>query len=317
VSQDGSSPGLAIASAAPASAPGLRELAGLLGEIGDLKRVHAAHLEDSVAGGRFASAWAALVGGADVREVALRETAAAVTGARLGAIDARVLATAGVSPAVGDEVLERAFDAVSGFIAEPLRAELRAVLGDRPAVTGDGVPRWVAALGRQPRAGATRPGRPRLMLQPEESHAEHCWTVAVGAVLAAPLQDSQIEAPFLCGLAHHLHNAVLPDAGFAGEALLGSELEPLLARLTDEALSELSGPLEWQTRGALGLCVSAESAPSRAFHAADVLDRVLEMDHHARTAAFTVEHALEELELVHEGPTQAFGFAVLEAAGLR
>jgi hypothetical protein len=142
--------------------------------------------------------------------------------------------------------------------------------------------------------------------------------VAVGAVLATPYYGvTDVVTPFLCGLAHHLHNALLPDSGFAGEALLGAELEPLIDRLTRAALAELPGPLRAMTGEALELRASAESPPARAFHAADVLDRVLEMRHHARTAAFTVEQALEELELVHEGPIQAFGLSVLEEAGLR
>jgi len=183
-----------------------------------------------------------------------------------------------------------------------------------PGVPGPG---GLGALARQPRAGATRPGHARIVLQPEESHAEHCWTVAVGAVLCAPGYGADVEGPFLCGLAHHLHNAVLPDSGFAGEALLADELEPLLARLTERALSELEEPLRATVGGALGLRDAAQSPASRAFHAADVLDRVLEMRHHARAAAFTVSQALEELELVHEGPTQAFGLEVLGQAGLR
>jgi hypothetical protein len=288
-----------------------RAVAGLLAEIGDLKRIRPAHLPGSVAAHRFAGAWAALVGGDAPRAIALREAAAAVAGARLGAIDASVLGEE-IAPAV----LERSFDAVAGAIADPLRSELRAALGQAPGAKGE-PPSWVGLLARQPRAGATRPGHPRIMLQPEESHAEHCWVVAVGAVLCAPAQGADIAAPFLCGLAHHVHNAWLPDSGFAGELLLGEALEPLLARLTRRGLAELDEPLRSRTGEALALRDAAGSPASRAFHAADVLDRVLEMRHHARVADFTVEQALGELELVHAGPTQAFGLEVLERAGLR
>jgi hypothetical protein len=59
------------------------------------------------------------------------------------------------------------------------------------------------------------------------------------------------------------------------------------------------------------------SAPaSQAFHAADVLDRVLQVHHHARAAAFTAAQALDDLELVHDGPVQAFHLDVLRSAGL-
>ena len=283
----------------------MRELAALLGEIGDLKRIHAAHATGSVAGRRFAGAWAALVGGEDVRTVALRETAAAVVGARLGAIDLEVLIAAGSWPERAEEALGRAFDAVADPIPEPLRGELRATIGTVAAGAGD-VPPWVGALARQPRAGATRPGHARIMLQPEESHAEHCWTVAVGAVLCAPAYGAEVEAPFVCGLAHHVHNATLPDSGFAGEALLGGTLTGIIHRTTERALASLAEPLRGQVAQALALRDGAE-----------VLDRVLEMRHHARVASFTVAQALEELDLVHEGPTQAFGLEVLEGAGLR
>ena len=55
---------------------------------------------------------------------------------------------------------------------------------------------------------------------------------------------------------------------------------------------------------------------AQAFHAADVLDRVLQVHHHARAAAFTASQALDDLELVHEGPVQAFHDEVLQAGGL-
>ena len=62
--------------------------------------------------------------------------------------------------------------------------------------------------------------------------------------------------------------------------------------------------------------VRAGTPEARAFHTADVLDRVLEMKWHARTAGFTLQEALVELELVHEGPLQTFGDDVVAAAGL-
>ena len=50
--------------------------------------------------------------------------------------------------------------------------------------------------------------------------------------------------------------------------------------------------------------------------ALDVLDRVLQVHHHARAAAFTASQALDDLELVHDGPVQSFHHDVLRAAGL-
>jgi fumarate hydratase class II len=66
----------------------------------------------------------------------------------------------------------------------------------------------------------------------------------------------------------------------------------------------------------LTLRADAAAPAAQAFHAADVLDRVLQVHHHARAAAFTVEQALDDLELVHAGPVQGFHTDVLAAAGL-
>jgi 5'-deoxynucleotidase YfbR-like HD superfamily hydrolase len=321
-------------------------LAALLAEVVDAKRVHVAGEDGSLAGRRFLGAWAALCAGAPLRHVAVAEAAAAVCAARLGGIDARVLSEAGLTPEQAAEVLTRGFDEVTEQLGDgPLVRELRAAASapvpgapststdaagpGRAALTGpartpagpdgvaDAVPPWVRALAGQPRAGATRPGHPRLMLDPAESHAEHCWVVATGAVLAAAQEGAEPELPFLCGLVHHAHNAVLPDAGFAGEALLGEHLQPVIERLTAQALDDLPPELAARCREARELLVGAETPEARAFHTADVLDRVLEMRHHARKAAFTVDQALDDLDLVHEGPLQAFGLQVVEAAGLR
>ena len=46
------------------------------------------------------------------------------------------------------------------------------------------------------------------------------------------------------------------------------------------------------------------------------MDRVLQMRQYERVARFTTAQALEDLELVHAGPLQAFHQAVLVEAGL-
>ncbi len=61
------------------------------------------------------------------------------------------------------------------------------------------------------------------MFEPPENHAEHCLAVAVYGVLLAPRYGADPSVVFLAGLAHHLHNARLPDSGFTGEALLGDD----------------------------------------------------------------------------------------------
>ena len=75
-----------------------------------------------------------------------------------------------------------------------------------------------------------------------------------------------------------------------------------------------------QTATPSGTPTAAEAGDAtptaRAFHAADVLDRVLQVHHHARAAAFTVREALVDLELVHASPVSAYHHEVLAAAGL-
>ena len=65
-------------------------------------------------------------------------------------------------------------------------ASLRAALTDEPTrQPAAALPPFVPLLAAQPRAGATRPGYPRVILEPAENHAEHCAVVAVNGVLAA------------------------------------------------------------------------------------------------------------------------------------
>jgi 5'-deoxynucleotidase YfbR-like HD superfamily hydrolase len=321
----------------------LTGVAGPFREIGDLKRVRVAHADGSSAERAFVRAWSALVAGADPAHVAATECAAAVAGARLAGVDAAVLRACGLSAGEAVAVLGRAVDEMAAGLHPTAVAWVRAALPelvadgpadgpgaghrdprDRSGPAGDehGDPRdaapppFVGALCCQPRAGATAPGQPRLIVEPPENHAEHCWAVAVyGALLADAVGADPADA-FLLGLAHHLHNAALPDAGFAGEMLIGAHLEPVLARLTERELQTLPAALADRTRGLLACRADATTPVGRAFHAADVLDRVLQCHHHARAAAFTAAQALDDLELVHAGPVAAYHHAVLAVAGL-
>jgi hypothetical protein len=294
--------------------PTLGALRPLFSEIGDAKRVRTAGAPGSLAEQAFARAWARLVEGEDAEQVALSETAAAVARARLAGIDAAVLGSAGLSGSEAAAVLRRAFDEVAGPLDGELADRLRAAL---PAVRPAGPPPALAgSLNAQPRAGATSPGRARVVVEPPESHGDHCLTVAVYGCLLAPAVGADPVVPFLVGLAHHLHNVVLPDAGFAGEVLLGDALDRVIGTLEERELSGLPAPLADRLRQALLLRADAVAPESQAFHAADVLDRVLQVHHHARAAAFTASQALVDLELVHAGPVQAFHLDVLAAAGL-
>lgn len=290
----------------------------LLSEIGDLKRVRAAQLPETAAAALFRRLWAELAGDAEPDAVARAGTAAALCAARLGAVDAAVLASGGLDTSESEEVLLAGFDAMASPLSEEWRESLRGSVGalDLSPVR-DGAPGFVEVLARQPRAGATRPGRPRLMLEPPESHAEHCATVAVYGVILSSAFGADPGPVFVAGLAHHLHNAGLPDSGFTGEQLLGDYLDRVAGRFRESALAEIPEAPREAVVSSLGLTEHAESPEARAFHAADVLDRVLQMRHYERQAEFTLDQALEEMELVHPGPLKDFQDAVLSRAGIR
>lgn len=283
-------------------------------ELCDLKRVRDASSPDSLASRLFRRGWTTLLAGVPVITVMQTTTADALAAARLGGVDVTVLERCGLDGPDILAVLERSFDEVAGPIdidlAQALRAKLGLVSASGPA------PAFAEALIRQPRAGATCPGKPRIVLEPPENHGDHCLVVAVLAAVLSPHYGSNPATAFLSGMAHHLHNATLPDSGFAGEILLGDHLTPILARLFAQELATLPQPLAATTRGALDGIGDAASPEGRAFHAADVIDRVLQMRHYDRVAAFTVDQALDDMDLVHAGPVQSFHHAVLAEAGL-
>ena len=293
---------------------GLGVFVPLAVELCDLKRVRDATNPDSLATRLFRRGWGALLAGLPVAEIAMAITADAVAAARLGGIDRIVLTACGLDKAEATLVLARSFDEVAGPVDLRLAAALSTHLGT--LTTAGAAPAFAEALIRQPRAGATCPGKARIVLEPPENHGDHCLVVAVLATLLAPHYDADPAVAFLSGMAHHLHNATLPDSGFAGEILLGNHLAPILRRLFDQELATLPGPLSGMTRQALDGIADAETPAGRAFHAADVIDRVLQMRHYDRVAAFTVDQALDDMDLVHAGPTQSFHYAVLAEAGL-
>lgn len=295
---------------------GAAALLPLLIELNDWKRIRVADRPGSLATRMFRRAWARLVAGEPLLAVALEETAYAVAATRLAGIDARVLRAGGLDPADVLAVLQRGFDAVAGPLDRALAERLRATLSAEPRAEAGAVPPFVELLAAQPRAGATRPDHPRVVLEPPENHADHCATVAVYAVLAAPLFDADPGIAFLAGLAHHLHNARLPDAGYAGDELVGPLLQTLMRTFRNAAIEELPAALHAPVEDALSLVYRADTPPARAFQTADVLDRVLEMRWHAQTAAFTLDVALHEMDIVHPGPVQAFQQRLLRGVGL-
>ena len=284
-------------------------------ELVDLKRVRFAGVSVATVG--FTRAWTALARGLDPAVVAGCEARAAVAATQLGGIDVPVLRDAGLTAEQAHAVVDRAVEAaladagLSSVAAARVRAagedDVLGAIGDPPA--------FVARLAGAPRAGVTAPGRPRYVLEPTESHADHCWAVGVLAVLLAEDDAAGTEA-FLCAMAHHLHNAWLPDGGFAGEMALGEHLEPVLSSLRERGLSQLPADLADRARASVALAGHADSAAARAFNTADVVDRLLELRFHERAAAFTLREAVEEYEIVHAGPLQAYGMQVARDWGL-
>lgn len=296
------------AGSGPAAPADLRDL---LVEMNELKRVRSAGRDGSIAERLFAQAWGALTGGAAPGDVALETTATALAATRLCDLDAAFLAAAGLSGDAVSGVLVDGFDGVAGALDPALRDRLRGRLQQRTERVPGPVPGFVAALARQPRAGITCPGRARILLEPPENHAEHCLIVAAYGVVLSPFYRADPAAVFLAAMAHHLHNAAMPDAGFTGEMLLGDHLGPIMARTTRWALDELDAPLREAVERARAVLPDAATAEGRAFHAADCIDRVLQIAQHLRAAALTMTTVLDDMDLVHAGPVKGFHDRVL------
>ncbi|WNG20710.1 HD domain-containing protein [Cystobacter fuscus] len=277
----------------------LAELRSLVSELMALKRVRTPDLPDGLAAHGFRRAWAALVSGEAPATLALRETALALSAVRLGGMDFDALRRAGLSLEQTLEVLRRGFEAATAPVDAGLREQLRTALAGASTWVGAEPPAFVERLVRQPRAGPTRANKQRVVLLPAESHADHCYVVAVASVLVSPLFEADPTGPFVAALSHHVFNAVLPDAGSHGNRLLGEHLAPLMARLTEQVLDTLPSELAHRVREARRILPHTDTPEARAFHAADTLDRVL-----------------EDPEFIHDGPMRAYENAVLAAAGL-
>ncbi len=298
----------------PAEATRAAALMPLLRELGHLKRITSAGRCGSTATRLFGQAWSALIAGAEPSDVMRSTVATALAVARLGDLDAAKLRELGLTHAEAVEVLQRSFDAVAGEVDAGLAADLRAALGSN--VPSAPLPPFVLALSEQPRAGVTCPGKPRLMLQPAENHAEHSITVALYAVLLSPLYDADPAHAFLAGLGHHFHNAAMPDSGFTGEVMLGDLLDGVIERARLFAMAELAPDLRARFAEALAPIGAAETPEGRCFNAADVIDRVLEIEQHLVTRETTMESVLHDHHLVHAGPVKDFHDRTLAEVGL-
>ncbi len=281
-------------------------------EIGELKRVRSAGRDGSFAERLFSNGWSRLSAGVPVADALGGSVRDALCGTRLGDIDPAAMRDLGIVEQGVDQIRERALrDA-----AVAIDPSLATIIGCPQSTSRAALPEFVSLLARQPRAGVTCPGRPRLIFEPAENHAEHCVIVAVYGVLLSPLFGADPATVWLASMAHHFHNAFLPDSGFTGEVMLGAALETVMRRATERCLSQLPPALSARVENALAILPDASTSEGRAFHAADTLDRVWQIDQHLRAGRIGLDVVLGEMALVHDGPAKPFQDGVLRAAGL-
>lgn len=296
----------------------LKPLLPLLRELNDLKRLYAVNLGSfSLATQIFRGACLPLCGGGSLE--AAEWTTALVSAGRLGAVSPEVLALAGVSAAEARAVFDRSIDAhecLPASTREALRASTNRLDGRLEGNFNYPEGHWADRLCRSPRAGATCPGKPRIALEPAEMHSDHCAMVAVYAFLMADVFGANREDAWLIGLCHHFHNAFLPDAGFTGEMLLGNQIDRVIQGFRQKALSSVHAYYRHRIEQLLVEIADDSSPLAKAFHAADTIDRVVQMENYERAARFRVSQALDDLDLVHEGPVQAFQKDLLASMGM-
>ena len=299
--------------------------AHLLGELQDLKRLQPAHLPHSLATELFRTAWIALLQGEDPHGVGWRTTTTAVLYILFPGADGRFFHTAGLSQDEISVVLRRALKRVAGTTtSEATYSRLEAGIESLAAAyakppeqeTQFDLPQPLEVLCRQPRAGATHPTLPRLVLHPAEMHSDHCLMTAVYAVLTAEDYGANAGVAFECALAHHLHNAYLPDCGYAGEICLGDHLDDAISRCRTAALRAFPERLRPRIQRALQHHEQIESPEGRAVSTGDVLDRVIDVKWRTRAAAVTDQDILGELDLVHPGPLKDFQVDLLQRTGV-
>ena len=300
-----------------------RAFAGLCSELQDLKRLAPAGTRYSLADDLFVEAWQRILAGQDWAEVADRTTCVAVLYVLFPGVTGEFFRAAGLSPDEVVEVCQRAFDrTLGGRVSTETRDRLSAVLrrtidGLRAGGSGETeLPECLQRLRHQPRAGATHPDHPRLVLLPPESHADHCLMTAVYAALVAEEYGASPGAAFVCGLAHHLHNAFLPDCGWAGELALEPYLEKVISNCRTTALTQFTSHLRPRLKDVLRHHETIATPEGKAISTGDTLDRVLDVKWRVRAAAVTDAKVLGDLDLVHPGPLKDFQTQLLNDTAL-
>ena len=307
----------------------MKATALLFSELQDLKRLCPAGVRYSLADALFVSAWQRVLGGDDWAEIAEQTATQAILYVLFPGVDGTFFQAAGLKQAEVLEVCTNAFerttkDRLPTPTIERLRKQLSQVVtqlnGARTQVQSNGkpaaLPDCLTRLRGQPRAGATHPEHPRLVLLPAESHADHCLLTAVYAALTSDRYGADVGAAFVCGLAHHLHNAYLPDCGWAGELALEPYLIQSISNCRTTALQDFQPSLREQVREVLLHHESIATPEGEAISTGDVLDRVLDVKWRVRAAAVTDAKVLGDLDLVHPGPLKDFQTDLLNETGL-
>lgn len=306
----------------------LHRVRTLLVELEDLKRQQPAHYAQSIASTLFVESWQRLLRGEDAKQVATTITTKAIISVLLPGCDAHFIREAGLEQSAVVEIYQKALrtsayerldDGLYGLLSASIPHLIDEYFEKGSDEYTDDVDfqkqAWfVDVLCHQPRAGATKPGRPRILLVPPEMHSDHCLITAVFAVLLSPAFGASPGLPFLTGLSHHLHNAVLPDCGFGGEVLLDEWLSDIMTRARRKALTHVDPALAQRVTKAINTHENLDLAEGCAASAADVLDRVLDVKWRTRAAQVKDEGILDELDLVHEGPIKRFQTEILSAA---
>lgn len=311
---------------------GLKAISSLLAELEDLKRQQPAHYHQSIASTLFTESWRRLLAGENSESVAYLVTTKALLALLLPGCDQHFIYQSGLSRADAAELYHKALrEAGGGKLHEEQYEHLvqsidqlmdeyyESIQEPNEDLLPDDfqIRAWfVRVLCKQPRAGATSPGKARLLLLPPETHGDHCLTTAVMAVLLSPYFGASAARPFLAGLSHHLHNAIMTDCGFAGEELIKPWLGDIMRRGQDKAISGLPQELAEEIRDALAIHENLELAEGKAVSAADVIDRVLDVQWRTQAAQVTNEDILAERELVHPGPLKDFQDRLLAKAGI-
>lgn len=290
---------------------------GLLREMNDVKRLFAQNLNGrSFTTVVFLNSVLALHSGEQLH--ADMHCAAIVTAARLGAITTSVLLNSGLSRLESRSIFENSI-LIHECLPPSVRSSLQAAceqLSQYHVEGGRTSFDWATRLTTAPRAGATCPGKARIVLEPPEMHSDHCVVVASYAYLLADIFGANREDAWLIGLCHHLHNAYLPDAGFTGEDLLGDHLTGIIGKYRRDVMATFSDHYRDRVVRLFGDIDDLNSPLAQTFHAADTIDRVIQMEHYARAAEFSVSKAINDLNLVHDGQAQEFQHSLLQSIGM-